>query len=675
MSIEIEAKRSSLSVTTYGIHSMYRKRLEDIIQNEFGTRSVYIYEYLFDTPVVKADTAQSITTFAPFLRRILSELTFTPIYNGDIKSSDKVDFAPHSFDNIVKFWTAENNFGASASLEKTTILRQIFSDWETNNMQNSGEDFHTKKDDEYIIGNWRYKIDYLESKYLNVLSELNEIEKSCFLKEYYTVVYPWTQLSGDQYLNIGAISLSSENIFYGILLVFYPQLEKMQERDIFSNPVDQNKGESQFLIELKSIIRESYLPILLLHENLWKEREIDEVLKDNEIETEGKKIEKLKEIINFSIFFKNSLKNTKNQLELSLAELWKERGNLFETNADKIIWSPIKALGDSLIFAKYSIASHGMIDEIKKVMIKRSANNNYLPSVLVIGSPGSGKDRLARAISLFYPKYRFGKRYTLNMASIKPTSFSVPLLSGVNINGSDFSINLDGIFQRIVNDYAEDKNFDKPGFLPVIILDELNSLDIDAQGALLRILENKELQPLGDINVKKVDFLVIGIVNEPEKILTLHEPLQKFLTDNTLFGGVLGKVFYEYFRGMRRLREDIYFRMIRDGKIELPKLADRRADIPMLFKVFLENELDEELVKHSKLWIDYDVFDELMNDSIPWNGNFRELQSMTKRIGQKAAVDPINSDIYSIVNTKNKFYRISRNHVKAALDEMKIIGN
>ncbi len=123
------------------------------------------------------------------------------------------------------------------------------------------------------------------------------------------------------------------------------------------------------------------------------------------------------------------------------------------------------------------------------------------------------------------------------------------------------------------------------------------------------------------------------------------------------------------------MREDIYFRMIRDGKIELPKLADRRADIPMLFKVFLENELDEELVKHSKLWIDYDVFDELMNDSIPWNGNFRELQSMTKRIGQKAAVDPINSDIYSIVNTKNKFYRISRNHVKAALDEMKIIGN
>ncbi|MBA7615691.1 hypothetical protein ES703_22976 [subsurface metagenome] len=53
-----------------------------------------------------------------------------------------------------------------------------------------------------------------------------------------------------------------------------------------------------------------------------------------------------------------------------------------------------------------------------------------MPSFLVIGGPGSGKDCMAKIIQLLYLEYRFGKRYTINMAALKPGFLSVPLMSG-----------------------------------------------------------------------------------------------------------------------------------------------------------------------------------------------------------------------------------------------------
>ena len=127
-----------------------------------------------------------------------------------------------------------------------------------------------------------------------------------------------------------------------------------------------------------------------------------------------------------------------------------------------------------------------------------------------------------------------------------------------------------------------------------ICVDELNSLDIDVQGSLLRILQNATIQSLGVTGEEKVDFLVIGIVNEPEAILTLEEPLRRFVTDKSIFGGVLGRTLYEYFRSMRRLRNDLYYRLVREGKFKLLDLGDRREDIPILFSFFVKKELDSE---------------------------------------------------------------------------------
>lgn len=83
-----------------------------------------------------------------------------------------------------------------------------------------------------------------------------------------------------------------------------------------------------------------------------------------------------------------------------------------------------------------------------------------------------------------------------------------------------------------------------------------------------------------------MDFLVIGIVNEPEDTLTLEEPLRKFAKEKSIFGGVVGRVLYEHFRNMRRLRDDLYYRLVRDRKFTLLDLAERREDIPILFSFF-----------------------------------------------------------------------------------------
>ncbi len=342
-------------------------------------------------------------------------------------------------------------------------------------------------------------------------------------------------------------------------------------------------------------------------------------------------------------------------------------------------------LKDNLVFSKYLIASPGMVNELQRVIIppNSSDSKDYLPSFLVIGGAGSGKDKIARAIPLFSPEYRFGKRHTINMSALKPNFLSVPLMSGSDFEWSLGSLNskefdeplntkvlLKGIFKKIWEHHKKEFEFPEKkdddakkewgkrlrmnGQMPVVILDELNSLDIDAQGALLRFLENASLQALGSIADEKVDFLVIGIVNEPEDVLTLHEPLQKFLTEKTVFGGVLGKALYEHFRGMRRLREDVYYRFVREGKIRLPNLSERRTDIPILFSFFLEKELPEEL-KLKNIWIDFDVFEALMRDTIPWNGNFRELQSVAKRTAQFALSDPENKKVlHEIENPSGK---------------------
>lgn len=681
----IEEKRKFFSITAYGIHYWYHKIIEKEIENEFGTKSVYVFEYFFDTPFVRnAKPATPQSHFGPFLWRILNEQKFIPKAK---KLSDwqEVEFCTAHFSNIWEFWKFEQFGAASSDIQKyASVAGSLFERWLKPRVRpkqtNCDNKCWTKYDSStgIVDGNFKYSIDYLKKKYLEEINEYDEVSSIGCLKEYLLVVFPWLCIPDVRNLNIAGISLSTKNIFYGVVLIFYPDIGNLQKkRGIFVNP----KGkESKSIERLKKILTDRYIPILLLYENFWEERTVKDTLDEDKPPSWEK-----------CIFLNNELEDSHNVMEKTFYDLWKQRKLFYDNDLIDNTLSK-ERLKDTFVFSKYLIASPAMTNELGNIVVPRNnekdkeKDKDYLPSFLVIGAAGSGKEKMARAIPLFFPEYRFGRRYTINMAALKPDFLSVPLLSGGNaefvIPGHENRMKpnkllLRGIFEKIRRQYNDEINGkdDKEkvkvgrenGLLPVVILDELNSLDIDAQGALLRVLENATLQPLGGISDKKVDFLVIGIVNEPEDVLTLQEPLKKFLTEKSVFGGVFGKAFYEYFRGMRRLREDLYFRLVREGKIRIPDLSDRRMDIPILFAFFLEEELPSE-IGWKNLWIDFDVFDVLMKDTISWSGNFRELQSVSKRVAQFALADRDNQKKLKKADF-NEPFRISYKHIEKVVNE------
>lgn len=694
-----EKKRKFLSIAAYGIHYRYTQDIKKQIEQEFNERSVFLYEYFLDVPYIKGSSIEEKTGFGPFLIRLIDEQNFIPKFNriDDNNDYSKIVFNPSNFENLYEFWEYGKNIkdvGCTGAIiedieEYTTIGKEIFKKWKNNNYSPKTKSTkYLKREENLIYGNYKYGIEYLKNKYLSELHKIKVKSKISFIgsmKEYLTVVYPLLSLNIES-INVSAISLSTEKVFYGMILIFYPESNNiLKDKGIFQNP--KSAGVSKTIIELTKIVHNLYIPVLAYFENYWAENTlnyyINKVKDDKEI-TDDKKPLALYALLNNDktiIYLNKKLQKSNDSIEKSFYSLWKERKDFINNNLSTV--RTLKRIEDNLIFAKYLIASPGMVDTLNEIVTYRKSKQNgrqYCPSFLVIGDAGSGKDKISKLIQLFFPEYRFGERVTINMASLKPTYLAVPLMSGgeIDYNLSNpipgvKKIELDGIFTKIWKKFSELENYFKKernftdvdsrkfmkenGLMPVIILDELNSLDIDAQGALLRILENKSLQALGSINELEIDFLIVGVVNEAEESLTLEKPLKKIMTDNVIFGGILGKVVYEHVRNLRRLREDLYYRLIREGKIEIPALSERREDIPMLFYFFLKEELEDK--EEDLLWIDLSFFNELMSDRFNWSGNFRELQSLTKRIVRFARYDCIPSK-------GDNHFRITVQHLEKA---------
>lgn len=341
-------------------------------------------------------------------------------------------------------------------------------------------------------------------------------------------------------------------------------------------------------------------------------------------------------------------------LELNLAQLW----------ADRIAWmhrNP-KAVLESLVFSKYLIASPGMVNCIKSAMnIRHTRETRAVKTALIVGGAGSGKDSMARLVQVFSPGYRFGTRTVLNMAMFRPKEVAVPFLLGLDVRwqvnrairtGDFTSMGLTGIFQQALSRVTEVGQVSPPNRSPnskhatreeggtssdrgfTFILDELNSLDIDSQGALLRMLENAELQALGSITPIDLDCLVVSVMNEDPELIMKKQALDSLLRDESLFGGIVGETLYELLRGQRRLRDDLYFRLARGGEIRIPELRQRREDIPIL-TYFIMREYIRTMPEISvpEAWdVELSAYEVLMRPALLWRGNIRELQAVCRQM-------------------------------------------
>lgn len=427
-----------------------------------------------------------------------------------------------------------------------------------------------------------------------------------------------------------AIPLATESFFYGELIISFPDLDSEEsERHLCKLAED-----------IYPTILEYYLPaVIITHEHFYEDNEIynkKAFLIPEWFKTKVNNFEEHNSSLDYRVPWDNT--NNFNQIQSSsnarkieyyLNKLWQR------IHSDKTLKG--ESIKKHLVLRKYLITSPFMLDLFLQLLDTasnlqhpRKVNSN-LPSILVVGKPGSGKDTIPNLIKTFSLNKNgfFGATiYKINMAAIKPDAIVGPLLSGVKL-GANRILKLD--FTGILGEVAKKSRINPI----VLVLDELNSMHVDLQGILLRFLENSEVIPLGQIednNDRPIKCLVIGIMNEdPDEIS--REKAMHFVENEKYLGGIAKDVLYEQFIKLRRLRPDLKYRLIRGGSFYLKNLENRRDDIPILFYIFIREELKADLVKKDyKIILEIDLLEELLSEHISWTGNVRQLQSLSKKV-------------------------------------------
>jgi transcriptional regulator with GAF, ATPase, and Fis domain len=204
-------------------------------------------------------------------------------------------------------------------------------------------------------------------------------------------------------------------------------------------------------------------------------------------------------------------------------------------------------------------------------------------SVLILGESGTGKELVAREI------HRRSKRVTKPL--IKVNCAAVPR----ELYESEFFGHTKGSFTGALRDRAGRFELADGGTL---FLDEIGEIPLELQAKLLRVLQEGELERVGDDRTRKVNVRVVAATNRNLKS--------------------------EVDTG--RFRQDLYYRLS-VFPVELPPLRARAEDIPLLADHFLE--LSARKMGRSKPKLTLANVREL--ERYKWPGNVRELQHVIER--------------------------------------------
>ena len=201
-------------------------------------------------------------------------------------------------------------------------------------------------------------------------------------------------------------------------------------------------------------------------------------------------------------------------------------------------------------------------------------------TILITGETGTGKEVVARAIHHNSPR-RANRFIALNCSAIPETLLEAELFGHVR-----------GAFTGAVG--ARQGRFEQ-AHKGTLFLDEVGTMSTALQMKLLRALQEREFERVGDNQTVKVDVRVIAATNSE-----------------------LGRMVAE-----GSFREDLYYRL-NVIPIELPPLRDRRDDIPILAKHFLEKFSPD-----VEMRISQSAMRMLMAYS--WPGNVRQLENAIER--------------------------------------------
>lgn len=281
----------------------------------------------------------------------------------------------------------------------------------------------------------------------------------------------------------------------------------------------------------------------------------------------------------------------------------------------KQLWLDDKSTGPSREkqFRRLIGQSPIFLQQAKKISLIAACDAN----VLIVGETGTGKELYARAIH--YGSARAGHPFMpVNCGAIPAELVENELFGharGAFTSASSLQVGL-----------IEEANGG------TLFLDEIDCLPVFAQVKLLRFLQEKEYRPLGSARMRRANVRVIAASN-----LDLEEAVDT------------GKV-----------RQDLFYRL-NIISLTLPPLRDRREDIPLLARHFLEKysrEFDSGLTDFSQ-----DALDLLMVYS--WPGNVRELEHAVERAVVLCNSDVIQAGDLVLSNTQPDGRRESLREAKA----------
>ncbi|MFH0787514.1 MAG: sigma-54 dependent transcriptional regulator [Pseudomonadota bacterium] len=205
-------------------------------------------------------------------------------------------------------------------------------------------------------------------------------------------------------------------------------------------------------------------------------------------------------------------------------------------------------------------------------------------TVLISGESGTGKELVARAIHFNSP------RKDKPLISVNCSALTETLLE------SELFGHEKGSFTGAV---AQRKGRFESADGGTLFLDEVGEMSPSVQVTLLRVLQNREFERVGGNKTIKVDVRVLAASNKAliEEITTGH------------------------------FREDLYYRL-NVVHIEVPPLRERKEDIPLLIRYFLER-FSREMNKKEVPTLAPEVMAALL--AYDWPGNIRELENMLER--------------------------------------------
>jgi len=266
----------------------------------------------------------------------------------------------------------------------------------------------------------------------------------------------------------------------------------------------------------------------------------------------------------------------------------------------------------------------GKSSAVKKVLEQVHLVSATDSTVLLLGETGTGKELFARHI------HELSARHARTMVRVSCAAIPATLLESELFGREKGAFT--GALSRQVGRFELADN-------STIFLDEIGDLPMEVQVKLLRVLEEHQVERLGNPKPIRVDIRVIAAT---------HRNLEERIKDG-------------------RFREDLFYRL-NVFPIHVPPLRDRVDDIPLLVWRFVE-EFAKTFARRIDT-IDQDNLTELQQYS--WPGNIRELRNVVERAMIAASGHHLNIPVpqrsAAAAKRSAKLADVEREHIRSVLD-------